>query len=109
MSYGDELQASNSRHSAIMTLRTAVSSDGKTAYVDVAYTVDKFTMTQLHDATAAASITRAAGVQTNFTGELAQAAQKAPSSELIGIAVAIVVLLGAILLAFIIQFLIVGT
>lgn len=29
MSYLDELQASNSRHSAIMTLRTAVSADGK--------------------------------------------------------------------------------
>ena len=28
MSYADELQASNSRHSAIMTLRTAVSRDG---------------------------------------------------------------------------------
>src|SRR5438105_44275 len=28
MTYGDELQASNSRHSAIMTLRTAVSRDG---------------------------------------------------------------------------------
>src|SRR5438105_15949927 len=29
MSYADELQASNSRHSATMTLRTAVSADGK--------------------------------------------------------------------------------
>jgi CO/xanthine dehydrogenase Mo-binding subunit len=29
MSYVDELQASNSRHAAIMTLRTAVSADGK--------------------------------------------------------------------------------
>jgi RND superfamily putative drug exporter len=73
----------------------AVSADGTTAYVDVAYTVDKFTTTQLDDATAAAAITRAAGVQTNFTGDLAQAAQKPPSSELIGIAVAIVVLLVA--------------
>src|SRR4051812_20077838 len=71
----------------------AVSADGKTAYVDVAYTIDKFTTTQLADATTAAAITRAAGVQTNFTGELAQAAEKAPSSELIGIAVAIIVLL----------------
>jgi putative drug exporter of the RND superfamily len=71
----------------------AVSADGKTAYVDVAYTIDKFTATQLGDANAAASITRAAGVESNLTGELAQAAQKAPSSELIGIAVAIIVLL----------------
>ena len=41
----------------------AVSADGRTAYVDVAYTIDKFTTTQLDDATAAASITRAAGVR----------------------------------------------
>lgn len=73
----------------------AISADGRTAYVDVAYTIDKFTTTQLGDANAAASITRAAGVQTNFTGDLAQAAQKAPSSELIGVAVAIIVLLVA--------------
>jgi RND superfamily putative drug exporter len=71
----------------------AVSADGRTAYVDVAYTVDKFTPTQLDDATTAASITRAAGVETNFTGDLAQAKQDAPASELIGIAVAIIVLL----------------
>ena len=72
---------------------TAVSADGRTAYVDVAYTLDKFTTTQLDDATAAATVTRHAGVETNFTGELAQVAQAAPSSELIGIAVAILVLL----------------
>jgi len=73
----------------------AVSADGRTAYVDVAYTIDKFTKTQLDDATTAATITRAAGVETNFTGELAQVAKDAPSSELIGIAVAIIVLLVA--------------
>jgi RND superfamily putative drug exporter len=71
----------------------ALSVDGRTAYIDVAYTIDKFTTTQLADATAAASITRAAGVQTNFTGELAQVAKDDPSSELIGVAVAVIVLL----------------
>jgi putative drug exporter of the RND superfamily len=71
----------------------AVSADGRTAYVDVAYTIDDFTTTQLDDATRAASITRAAGVETNFTGDLAQAKQDAPASELIGIAFAIIVLL----------------
>ncbi len=73
----------------------ALSADGRTAYVDVAYSIDKFTTTHLVDATAAASTTRAAGVQTNFTGELAQVKQSAPSSELIGIIVAIIVLLVA--------------
>ncbi len=73
----------------------AISADGRTAYIDVAYAVDKFTTTQLHDATAAASITRAAGVRTDFTGELAEVADQAPSSELIGIIVAIIVLLFA--------------
>src|SRR5690349_9815094 len=45
----------------------ALSRDGRTAYVDVAYRIDKFTTTQLDDAAAAAQPTRAAGVQTNFT------------------------------------------
>ncbi len=72
---------------------TAVSADGTTAYVDVAYTINKFTTTHLDDASAAASITRAAGVQTDFTGELAQVAEKDSASELIGIGVAIIVLL----------------
>ncbi|MBV8979925.1 MAG: MMPL family transporter, partial [Acidimicrobiia bacterium] len=71
----------------------AVSADGTTAYVDVAYSIDKFTTTQLDDATAAASVARAAGVEANFTGELAQAKQNAPASELVGVAVAILVLL----------------
>jgi len=73
----------------------AVSADGRTAYVDVAYTIDKFTKTELDDASAAAKISRAHGVETNFTGELAQVAEAAPASELIGIAVAIIVLLVA--------------
>ena len=73
----------------------ALSADGRTAYVDVAYTVDKFTTAHLADATSAAAVTRAAGVQTEFTGDLAQVVKSDPSSELIGIAVAIVVLLVA--------------
>ncbi len=71
----------------------ALSTDGQTAYVDVAYTVDKLTVTQLDDATAAARGARAAGVQTEFTGALAQLAKDDPSSELIGVGVAIIVLL----------------
>jgi putative drug exporter of the RND superfamily len=71
----------------------ALSADGRTAYIDVAYRVDKFTKTHFDDASAAAATTRAAGVATNFTGELAQVVKSDPSSELIGIAVAIVVLL----------------
>jgi putative drug exporter of the RND superfamily len=73
----------------------AVSADGRTAYVDVAYAVDKLTVTQLDDATAAADRARAAGVQTELTGALAQLAQTDPSSELIGVGVAILVLLVA--------------
>ncbi|MCU1502421.1 MAG: hypothetical protein JWM12_1775 [Ilumatobacteraceae bacterium] len=71
----------------------AVSPDGQTAYLDVAYSLDKLTVTQLDDATTAADTARAAGVQTEFTGALAQLAKHDPSSELIGIGVAIVVLL----------------
>ncbi len=71
----------------------AVSADGQTAYVDVAYNVDKLTTTQLNDAVAARDGAVAAGVQTEFTGALAQVAKADSSSELIGIAAAIVVLL----------------
>ena len=70
-----------------------MSADGKTAYLDVAYAVDKLTTTQLHDATAVAQRTRAGGVQVELTGALAQLAQKPPSSELIGVGIAIIVLL----------------
>ena len=75
------------------TESAALSKDGRTAYVDVAYALDKLTVTQLHDAQTAASGAEAAGVQTEFTGELALLETKDPSSELIGIAVAIIVLL----------------
>ena len=71
----------------------AVSADEKTAYIDVAYAVDKLTTTQLHDATAVAQRARAGGVQVELTGQLAQLEQKAPSSELIGVGIAIIVLL----------------
>ena len=71
----------------------AVSAGGTTAYVDVAYTVTKLTVTHLDDAKAAAATARAAGVQTEFTGLLAQVVQSTPSSELIGVGVAVVVLL----------------
>ena len=54
----------------------ALSADGQTAYVDVAYAVDKLTATQLDDATAVADSARAAGVQTELTGALAQLAQE---------------------------------
>ena len=75
------------------TQSAAISADGKTAYVDVAYTVTKLTVTQLDDATVAAVAARAAGVQTEFTGALAQVVQSSPSSELIGIGIAMLVLL----------------
>ncbi len=71
----------------------AISKDARTAYVDVAYTVNKLTVAQFDDATVAATAARAAGVQTEFTGALAQVVQSAPSSELIGIAAAVIVLL----------------
>ena len=71
----------------------AVSADGQTAYVDVTYAVDKLTATQLDDAMAVADDARAGGVQVELTGALAQLAQEDPSSELIGVGVAIIVLL----------------
>src|SRR3954462_10255088 len=67
----------------------AVSADGKTAYVDLTYAVDKLTTTQLDDATAVAERARAGGVQVELTGQLAQLAQKPPASELIGVGIAI--------------------
>src|SRR6185295_15542447 len=71
----------------------AVSADGRTAYIDVAYALDKLTTAQLDDAHAVAQRTRAGGVQVELTGQLAQLAQKPPSSELIGVGIAIIVLL----------------
>jgi putative drug exporter of the RND superfamily len=77
------------------TQAAAISPDGQTGYVDVAYAVDKLTATQLEDAMAVTDRARAGGVEVELTGSLAQLAQDSPSSELIGIAVAIIVLLVA--------------
>ncbi|MEY2404474.1 MAG: putative drug exporter of the superfamily [Acidimicrobiaceae bacterium] len=71
----------------------AISSDGRTAYVDVTYALDKLTAAQLEDAKAVTNEARAGGVQVELTGSLALLAQEAPSSELIGVGVAIIVLL----------------
>jgi len=71
----------------------AISPDGQTGYIDVAYTVDKLTVTQFHDATTAAAGARADGVQTEFTGALALLAKHDANSELIGVGVAVIVLL----------------
>jgi RND superfamily putative drug exporter len=73
----------------------AVSGDGRTAYVDVAYAVDKLTAAHLEDAMAVTHEARADGVDVELTGALATLAQDAPSSELIGVGVAIIVLLVA--------------
>ena len=73
----------------------ALSADGRTAYIDVSYALDKLGAAQLHDALAVTATARAGGVQVELTGSLALLAQDAPSSELIGIAVAIIVLLVA--------------
>ena len=69
--------------------------DGRTGYLDVAYTVDKLSSVHFEDATAAADAGREAGVGTELTGALALLGQDDPSSELIGLGVAIIVLLVA--------------
>src|SRR4051794_585600 len=73
----------------------ALSADGRTAYVDVTYAVDKLSTSQLDDAVAVTDDARSGGVQVELTGPLAELAQKAPSSELVGVGVAIIVLLVA--------------
>ena len=73
----------------------ALSADGQTAYLDVTYDLDKLTTTQLDDAIAVRDGAGAQGVEIELTGALAQLAQDAPSSELIGVGVAIIVLLVA--------------
>ena len=74
---------------------SAVSEDGQTAYLDVTYALDKLTATQLDDAMAVTDRAEAGGVQVELTGSLALLAQEDPSSELIGVGVAIIVLLVA--------------
>jgi putative drug exporter of the RND superfamily len=73
----------------------ALSADGRTAYLDVTYALDKLTAAQLDDAMAVTDSVRADGVEVELTGALALLAQEDPSSELIGIGVAIIVLLVA--------------
>ncbi|HEX4819166.1 MAG TPA: MMPL family transporter, partial [Acidimicrobiales bacterium] len=73
----------------------AVSADGRTAYVDVQYTVQHLDAAHLADANAATETTRRAGVQTELTGTIANAGSEEQGKEMIGIAVAIVVLLVA--------------
>ena len=71
----------------------ALSVDGQTGYLDVTYALDKLTTAQLDDALAVTDAAQAEGVQVELTGSLALLAQEAPSSELIGVGVAIIVLL----------------
>jgi RND superfamily putative drug exporter len=73
----------------------ALSADGTTAYLDVTYDVDKLTGAQLDDALAVTATAQAEGVEVELTGALAELDQADPSSELIGIGVAIIVLLVA--------------
>jgi RND superfamily putative drug exporter len=73
----------------------AVSSDGQTAYLDVTYALDKLTTEQLDGALAAADVAQSSGVQVELTGALALLAAEEPSSELIGVGVAVIVLLVA--------------
>ena len=73
----------------------AISSDRRTAYVDVQYSVDLLTPQHVADANAAIATSRAAGVQTELSGAIANAGTKAQGKEGLGILVAIVVLLVA--------------
>ena len=77
------------------TESAALSADGQTAYLDVTYGLDKLTATQLDDAMAVTDDARIGGVDVELTGALALLAAEAPSSELIGVGVAIIVLLVA--------------
>ncbi|MEY2570115.1 MAG: putative drug exporter of the superfamily, partial [Acidimicrobiaceae bacterium] len=77
------------------TQSAAISVDGQTAYLDVTYALDKLTAAQLDDAMAVTDGARAGGVDVELTGSLALLAQADPSSELIGVGVAIIVLLVA--------------
>jgi RND superfamily putative drug exporter len=73
----------------------ALSADGQTAYLDVTYAVDKLTTAHLDDAIAVTTEAGKDGVQVELTGALALLAAEDPSSELIGVGVAIIVLLVA--------------
>jgi RND superfamily putative drug exporter len=73
----------------------ALSADGQTAYLDVTYALDKLTATQLDDVLVVTDTARTGDVQVELTGALALLAAETPSSELIGVGVAIIVLLVA--------------
>jgi RND superfamily putative drug exporter len=73
----------------------AISDDGTTGYVDVAYTVEAFEPSHFEDVTTAAGAARAAGVAVEVTGKLAAVDAPAPTNELIGIGIAVIVLLVA--------------
>jgi RND superfamily putative drug exporter len=73
----------------------AISADRHTAYVDVQYSADLLTPRHVADATAAIKTSRAAGVQTELGGTIANAGAKAQGKEGLGILVAIIVLLVA--------------
>ena len=72
---------------------SALSADGQTAYVDVTYSATALETTHLDDATEAVASARDAGVQTEFSGNLAYAAAEEKGSEMLGIGVAVIVLL----------------
>ncbi|HVM09303.1 MAG TPA: MMPL family transporter [Acidimicrobiales bacterium] len=74
---------------------SAISEDGTTSYVDVAYTIDAFEPVHFEDFSAAAGIARAEGVGVEVTGALAAIDAPAPTNELIGIVIAVIVLLVA--------------
>ena len=73
----------------------ALTADGRTAYVDVSYTADHLTGSHHTEVLAATSTGEGAGVETELTGPLALLGEDDPSSELIGLGVAIIVLLVA--------------
>jgi RND superfamily putative drug exporter len=73
----------------------ALTDDGETAYVDVSYTVDHLTGSHHEAVIEAATAGEGAGVETELTGALALLGEDDPSSELIGLGAAIIVLLVA--------------
>ena len=71
----------------------AMTADARTAYVDVDYSVRTLNPTHAADAQHAVAIARRAGVQTEISGSIMNAAQNAPGSEALGLAIALVILL----------------
>jgi RND superfamily putative drug exporter len=74
---------------------STLSPDGSTGYVDVAYTVDAFGPVHFEQYATAADEARTAGLGIEATGKLAAVDAPAPSNELIGVGIAVVVLLVA--------------